>query len=82
MKKFSLLLLTGILSLGTVQPAMAHRSHGHYHDHNRDLSTAETIIGIGLIGAGIWWNYGPEIEYNYDGDTYILCNDHGRRYYC
>ena len=85
MKKLSLLLLTGTLALGAVQPAMAHGG-GHQHLPNphglHQPGPVDILINLGLIGAGAWWEYGPEIEYEYDGDTYVLCNDHGRRYYC
>lgn len=86
--KISSLLLVGTLALGVAQPAMAHSYHGHGHYPHPEIqrpqhpSPLETILGVGLVGAGIWWNYGPEIEYEYNGDKYVLCNDFGRRYYC
>ena len=83
MKKLSLLLLAGTLALGVVQPAMAHGHHHHPGVHiPHQPGPVDTLINLGLIGAGAWWEYGSEIEYEHDGETYVLCNDHGRRYYC
>lgn len=84
--KISSLLIAGVLALGVAQPAVAHDYYGH-HNHPvyqqpHQPGPLETILGIGVIGTSIWWNYGPDIEYEYNGDTYVLCNDFGRRYYC
>ena len=53
-------------------------------------STLETVLGIAVIGAGLYWNspayqndYGYYDGHRYnDGKTYVICNDYGRRYYC
>ena len=52
-------------------------------------STLETVLGIAVIGAGLYWNspaYQNDYGYNghryNDGKTYVICNDYGRRYYC
>ena len=60
-------------------------------------STLETVLGIAVIGAGLYWN-SPAYQNDYGyyngnrnhhhhnqyqgGKTYVICNDHGRRYYC
>ena len=92
--KIKPLLFAGVLALSSATPALAHGYGGH-HSHpgyqqpyqpipgpSRGPSAIETILGIGIIGAGLWWGYGPDIEYEYDDKTYVLCNDFGRRYYC
>jgi len=55
-------------------------------------STLETVLGIAVIGAGLYWNspaYQNDYNHGYngnryydDGRRYVICNDHGRRYYC
>lgn len=80
--KISSLLLAGAIALSVAQPAVAHTHGHHHHPEIQRPSPLGTLLGIGLVGAGIWWNYGPEIEYEYNGDKYVLCNDFGRRYYC
>ena len=55
-------------------------------------STLETVLGIAVIGAGLYWNspaYQNDYNHGYngnryhdDGRRYVICTDHGRRYYC
>ena len=96
--KIKPLLFAGVLALSSATPALAHGGGHHYHPtyepvhtqpyqpipgpSNNTPSVLGTILGIGVIGAGLWWNYGPDIEYEYDDKTYVICNDFGRRYYC
>ncbi len=101
--KTKALMLTGLMvAVTTASPVMAYHYHGpHYQQppvviqqtpvivQQPRPSTLETVLGIAVIGAGLYWNspaYQNDYGYNghryNDGKTYVICNDYGRRYYC
>lgn len=101
--KTKALMISGLVMAGvTASPVMAY-GHSYYQQppviiqqpapviiQQPRPSTLETVLGIAVIGAGLYWN-SPAYQNDYhngnrhyydDGRRYVICNDHGRRYYC
>jgi len=103
MKTKSLMLTSLMVATITATPAMAYGYRQPYYHQPPVIiqqpapvviqqprpSTLETVLGIAVIGAGLYWNspayqndYHNGNRYYQDGKTYVICNDRGRRYYC
>lgn len=103
MKTKSLMLTSLMVATITATPAMAYGYRQPYYQQPPVViqqpapviiqqprpSTLETVLGIAVIGAGLYWNspaYQNDYRYNghryNDGKRYVICNDYGRRYYC
>jgi hypothetical protein len=100
MKTKALMISGLVMAVATASPVMAYQPYYQQPPviiQQPRPSTLETVLGIAVIGAGLYWNspaYQNDYNHGYngnryngnryhdDGRRYVICTDHGRRYYC